>query len=74
MGDDEIKLDAAIAHFKELVKIMLYTKVFINVNIWITLKMFFSTNIYMLYMRDYVKSGVSLYLYPILYDSKFYLI
>ena len=49
MKKKSIQLNAAIAHFKGLVKIMLYTKVFIFPNVFETAKMLFGTKFYMLY-------------------------
>ena len=56
----KIQLNAAIAHFQGLVKIMLYIEVFIIANVWITMKMLLGTKICMLYWRNYVKSGCAI--------------
>ena len=53
----QLQLNPALAHFKGLVKIMLYTKVFIIANIQITMKIPLRTKICMHYWRNYVKSG-----------------
>ena len=41
-----IQLNPATAHFKGLVKIILYTKVFIIANIYLTVKMLRGTKLY----------------------------
>ena len=52
-----VQLNPAIAHFKRLVKIILYTEVFTIANIRITINMLLGTIIGMLYCWKFVKSG-----------------
>ena len=59
-GRIQIQLNPAIAFFKGLVKIMLYIEVLFIANIKITMKTVLGTKVYMLYWRNYVKSGCSI--------------
>ena len=56
----KFQLNPAIAYFKGLVKIMLYTDVFIIANICTTMKLLLGTKICMLHWRNYVKSGCTI--------------
>ena len=56
----KVQLNPAIAYFKGLVKIMLYTEVLFIANIYIPMKILFGTKIFMLYWRNYVKSGCAI--------------
>ena len=53
----KIQLNPAIAHFKGLVKIMLYIEVFTIANIKITMKMLLGIQICIFYWRKFVISG-----------------
>ena len=55
-----VQLNPAIVYFKGLVKIMLYIEVLFIANIKITMKILLGTKIYMLYWRNYVKSGCAI--------------
>ena len=57
---NEIQLNPAITYIKGLVKIMFYTEVLFIVNIQITMKIPQGSKIYMLYWRNYVKSGCAI--------------
>ena len=46
--------------FKEWVKIILYTKIFIIANTWIIVKILLGTKISMLYWREFVKNGCTI--------------
>ena len=50
----------AIAHFKGLIKLILYIKVSTIANIEITMKTLLGTKICMLYRWNYVKSGCAI--------------
>ena len=59
-SENESQLNPAIVHFKGLVKIMLYTKVFIIASAQFTMKMLLETKILMHYWRDYIISGYAI--------------
>ena len=56
----KVQLNPAIAYSKGLVKMMLYTEVLFIANIYIPMKILFGTKIFMLYWRNYVKSGCAI--------------
>ena len=56
-GAHIVQLNPPIAYFMRLFKIIFYTEVLFITNIQITMKTLFKIKIYMLYWRNYVRSG-----------------